>query len=394
MWGVSTCRPTLQSCCSSKERSSFLKKRSKKLLSSGAARLLADIAFGANGNADRFVTTGWAEAEAGHRWTLGRESRLNLPRCEDDCVLVIDATPCLHAPGLRAQTIMLAINDRLLATAEFPGLRVFAFRLPRTLAGAKNLVLSIIHLNCESPRAPEQVRGGQPLGLMMHSIRIYALNQHMAPRRTPTVLPRAREELALCFESLGQGCQFGQIQRQMGAEPLNLLRFVDTVTSSLVDGLVKGFAGIDTPGHLSLGEAKREKPSYTWQQSDFKLSFDTLIGIDSAAPAQVLRDQLKRLTFLQRKFIEDLSSAEKIYVLTRSDVLTEPEALAVFCALNLYGPNTLLWTVFGDESATGQVIASAPRFLRAQLGWVDEVRFAPLSTWYPILEKAHHMAMT
>jgi hypothetical protein len=306
-------------------------------------------------------------------------------------VLVINATPCLHPPGLCTQTVMLAINDRLLATATFPGLRVLAFRMPENLAGTDDPVLSILHLNAEAPRAPEQIRGGQPLGLMVHSIRLYALDSPQARQDTPRSAPRSREELALCFESLGQGCQFGQIQRQMGAEPLNLLRFVDTITSSLVDGIVCGFAGIDRPGGLSLGQAVRDQPSYTWHQADYKASFDTLISVETEAPDKVLRDQLKRLTFLQRKFVEDLQTGEKIYVLTRSDVLTESEALAVFCALNIHGRNTLLWTVFGDEAKTGEVVACAAGFLRGQLGRVDDVNFAPLSAWLVVLENAFEL---
>jgi hypothetical protein len=226
-------------------------------------RLLADIGFGAAGNSDAFVLDGWGEPEAGHRWTMGQESRLSLPRFDAGCVLAIDATPCLNAPELHAQAVMLAINGRLLVTASFPGLRVFAFRLPQGVTGAEKAVLSITHLHCEAARAPDQMRGGQPLGLMVHSIRLYEPEQPRAPR-APLTPPASREELALRFESLGQGCQFGQIQRQMGAEPLNLLRFVDTVTSSLVDGLVGGFTGIDRPDGLRLGRASRDNPSYTW----------------------------------------------------------------------------------------------------------------------------------
>jgi hypothetical protein len=352
------------------------------------ARLLADIVFSAAGNSQQFVREGWGEPEIHHRWTMGRESRLTLPRFTSDSVLVIDATPCLNPPGLCTQTVMLAINDRLLATAVFPGLRVLAFRLPGNLAGTDDPVLSILHLNAEAPRAPEQIRGGQTLGLMVHSIRLYALDPPAARQDAPRAAPRSQEELALCFESLGQGCQFGQIQRQMGAEPLNLLRFVDTVTSSLVDGLVRGFAGIDRPGGLSLGTALRDQPSYTWHQAEYKASFDTLISVETAAPDKVLRDQYTRLTFLRRKFVDDLRAGAKIYVLTRSDELTDPEALAVFCALNVHGPNTLLWTVFGDEAKTGEVVECAPGFLRAQLGRVDDVNFAPLSAWLLVLENA------
>jgi hypothetical protein len=350
--------------------------------------LLLNIEFGAGGNSAQFIREGWAEQEPTHRWTMGRESRVVLPeKLGPDCVLSICATPCIHLPDLRAQAVMLAIDDRLLASAELPGLRSFAFRLPAGLARGKDVVLSIMHLHHQSPRAENQMRDGQPLGLMVHSIRLYRLSGKV---KRPAVFAKpavSDEALALRFESLGQGCQFGQIQRQLGADPISLLRFVDTVTSRLVDGLVHGFAGIDRPGGLSLEHTNKPRPTYQWHQRAYGLSFDTLIHVDEATRSQVIDAQLKRLTFLRRKFLEDLQSAEKIYVLTRSDCLSEPEALAVFCALNIHAPNTLLWTVFGDETATGQLDEVAPGFLRGELGWTNEDRFAPLPAWRLLLEK-------
>ncbi len=354
--------------------------------------LLANIEFAQGGNSDFYVREGWAEPESTHRWTMGRESRMVLPveTLGPECVIVINATPCVHPPDLPAQSIMLAVNDRLLASAVLPGLRVLAFRVPASLAGAERPELRITHLNVGAPRAPEQYRRGQPLGLMMHSLRIYRLAwQHRAARAPWPDTPEAQ---ALCFESIGQGCQFGQIQRQMGAEPLNLLRFVDTVTSNLADGIVRSFAGIDTPGSLEIGQAVRSKPTYRWRQTQYDLHFDTLIPVDQATPAQVMRDQLTRLRFLRQKFEEDLHEAGKIYVLTRSDCLTEAEALAIYCALNAHADNTLLWTVYGDPAATGQVDRLAPGFLCGHLGATDEVRFAPLAAWEAVMKNAYGLA--
>jgi hypothetical protein len=168
---------------------------------------------------------------------------------------------------------------------------------------------------------------------------------------------------------------------------LSLLRFVDSVTSRLTDGLVHGFAGIDRPGRLELEHTIKPRPTWQWHQLDYGLTFDTLIPVDEATPDQVIDSQLRRLTFLRRKFQEDLKTAEKIYVLTRSDCLAEPESLAVFCALNIHAPNSLLWTVFGDEAATGRLEEIFPGFLRGELGWTNEDRFAPLAAWRPLLEK-------
>jgi hypothetical protein len=348
--------------------------------------LLADIEFGAAGNSAAFVREGWAEAETSHRWTMGRESRLVLPVDDvgPNCVLAICATPCRHPPDLPGQAVMLAFGDRLLAAADFPGLRTFAFRLP---AMRGEIVLRLLHANVMAPRAPNQFRRGQPLGLMVHSVRLYRLPGSVARPAVFAAPAASQAALALRFESIGQGCQFGLIQRDMGAEPVSLLRFVDTTTSMVANGLVRAFAGVDRPDGLALHATDARRPTIAWQQSDYGLSFDTRIPADEAEHAQVMEVQLRRLTFLRRKFEEDLRSGEKIYVLTRGDCLTEPEALAVFCALNVHGPNTLLWTVFGDESATGRVDEIGPGFLCGHLGWTDHHRYARLEAWRAVLEK-------
>jgi len=348
--------------------------------------LLANIEFGAGGNSGAFVREGWAEQEPAHRWTMGRESRLVLPVDDigPDYVLAICATPCRNPPALPGQAVMLAFGDRLLAAVDFPGLRTFAFRLP---AMRGEIVLRLLHANFMAPRAPNQVRGGQPLGLMVHSVRLYRLPGAVARPAVFAAKADSDSALALRFESIGQGCQFGLIQRDMGAEPVSLLRFVDTTTSMVANGLVRAFVGVDRPGGLTLHASEARRPTYAWRQSEYGLSFDTRIPMDEAEPADVMEAQLRRLTFLRRKFEEDLGSGEKIYVLTRGDCLTEPEALAVFCALNVHGPNTLLWTVFGDESATGCVDEIAPGFLCGHLGWTDHHRYARLEAWRQVLEK-------
>jgi hypothetical protein len=316
---------------------------------------------------------------------MGRESRLVLPVRDvgPDHVLAICATPCRHPPGLPGQAVMLAFGDRLFSALQFSGLSTFALRLP-PMRG--EIVLRLLHANFMVPRAPEQYRNGEPLELMVHSVRLYRLPATVA--RPPVFATPAGSDAALAmrFESLGQGCQFGLIQREMGADPVSLLRFVDTTTSMLTDGLVHAFAGVDRPGGLTLYPTDKKRPTYAWKHAEYGLQFDTLIPVDEAEPAPVLAAQLRRLTFLRRKFAEDLKSGDKCYVLTRSDCLTEPEALAVFCALNVHAPNTLLWTVYGDESATGRVDEIAPGFLCGHLGWTDHHRYARSEAWRAVLE--------
>ena len=372
--------------------------------------LAADLDFSIGGNSDGYVLQGWAEPEVSHRWTMGQESLVTLPveNPGADCILVINVTPCLHPPDLVAQTVMLALNGRLLATVQVAGLHVMSFRFPPGLDGAREVVLSLSHLSCGKARAPAQIRRGQPLGLMVHSVRVFRLDVVERTAVGHESLPglpsgpslRADVErrtglpvqtLSERFESLGQGCQFGLVQRLCGAEPLGLLRFVDTVTSKLVDGLMTGFVGIDDVERLELELTADAQPRFRWRQKDFGLTYDTRLVAAESDPVLVRRRQAQRLGVLQRKFAEDLASAEKIFVLTRGDCLTRSEAFAVYCALRLHGPATLLWAVFGDPAETGRVDRLEPGFLRAQLGHVDEHAYGSLNAWLSLMANALSM---
>ncbi len=346
------------------------------------SKLLLEIDFRAGGNSFAHTREGWAEQERTHRWTLGRESRLVLPSVGSGCVLAICATPCRHPPDLPGQAVMLALGEKLLGSPSFSELGTFAYRLPVL---RRETVLRILHLNEAAPRGAEQYRHGEPLGLMVHSIRLFGPGGKIQRPAAFSVPAQSDEALALRFESIGQACHFGLIQREMGAEPISLLRFVDTTTSHLVDGLVAGFASVDRPGRLVLSHTVSKRPTYRWHQQEYNLHFDTRIQVDEAEPETVIAGQLRRLSFLRDKFMDDVRANEKIYVLTRSDCLTEPEALAVFCALNAHAPATLLWTVFGDVSAAGRVDEVAPGFLCGHLGEVDEERYAPVDVWRRIL---------
>jgi hypothetical protein len=349
--------------------------------------LVANIEFRACGNSGAYVRSGFAEEERLHRWTCGREAEITLPIDKPDrsIVLALCATPCVHPPALTGQPITLAIADRQLANVNFPGLRTYAFRLTPQMIRKANPILTIVHPKCDAPRAPEQVRNGQPLGLAMHSIRLYCLPAEIPCPAALLSQPRDESTLAEAFESLGQGCQFGQIQRQMGADPISLLRFVDTTTSKLTDGILHGFAGVDAAKDFHLYTSAETRPTYHWQQKTYDLSFATLIDSDSQKAKRVAAEQLRRLKLLRRKFLESLACNDKVRVLTRGDCLTEPEALAVFCALNAHGPNTLLWAVHGNPAATGEVVRVSPGFYRAELGRVNEVAFAPLDAWRLVL---------
>jgi hypothetical protein len=371
------------------------------------AVLLAEIFPGQPSRDADAVFEGWAPPETTHRWTVGAESRCSLPPFEAgrDVVLVLDFKPYVDA-DCPSQAVMLAIDGRMLANVQLTDQRVMGFRLPDGLAPNSGHSLSFTHLNARQSRSPAGLdHNGKPLGVMVVSLRLYRLQAPAgAPKMLPTVpgsiargdLPATARQVsgmsladfAGQFECLGHKCEFGTIQRKLGAEPLGLLRYAQVVTHRLAEGLRDGFNHITSAStHILIRNDPH--PVFKAHEEYYYLWYSTGRVPNETAADLVHAEQCRKFTFLRRKFVEDLKLGEKIFTLSRSEHMTEPEALAVFCALNLHARNTLLWTVWGDPSRAGRVEQLQPGFLLGHLGETDPVTvYGSVDAWLSVMVNA------
>jgi hypothetical protein len=147
----------------------------------------------------------------------------------------------------------------------------------------------------------------------------------------------ALRQLLTGFESLGRNCEFGLLQRKFGAEPLGLLRFSTTRPATLQELLRTQFDGIGDPAR---NEVVLVKGEYRLRHLPTGWRMHTGIGA-AADPATVLRDQCRHTGFLRAKLLRDLRDAAKIFVYQQPQI-EEPEVLAIYDALQEYGPNHLL----------------------------------------------------
>ena len=342
--------------------------------------------------------TNFGHLGPGRYATLGQESRLRLPLPDPsgDYVVGIDASPFIAARGLQSRAFMFAIDDRLLGTVRLTERTVLAFRFPENTNFAPQAVLSIVNLGSKSSEGFYTYRDGQPMGVELHGVRLYRLGratskQSRLPADKAGFSAIAARKLAERFDTLGMDCQFGIVQRKLGSEPLGLLRFVASKTAHLAEGLVRKFAGIEAEEDLEFHHTDKPQPTYRVFQKHYALSFDTERLVDDTDTTALRREQSRRFMFLRREFLKDVEEGSKIFVLVRNDPLSREEAFALFCALRLSGPASLLWTTPGDPARAGQVDQLEPGFLRGHLGPIESDGHADIDVWKSVLQNASRL---
>lgn len=151
-------------------------------------------------------------------------------------------------------------------------------------------------------------------------------------------------ELMLSFESLGERCDFGAVQRKFGVEPLGLLRFAFSKFDPLLAGLEDRFAAVGTVEDTGFELYNDENILY---MKKYGLVFHTFVYEKELATDEkrdaFRQQQRRRLAFLKDKLVSDLEDPQKIYIYSSDERVADADAKRLFRALRAYGPNSLLY---------------------------------------------------
>ena len=184
------------------------------------------------------------------------------------------------------------------------------------------------------------------------------------------LLPLA--EVMIRFESLGENCEFGLVQRKAGAEPLGLLRFSSTPLPKLLAALRARFEGLGRSDQIRV-ELSSNGREYMILDQTFGLYYHAWVLAGERPPEDVHRREIRRLPYLIRKLIEDLTEGEKIFVYRSMTPIGTTQAMKLAEAMQGYGPATLLWMELSDPGhPPGTVEWLAPGLMRGRMD-----RFAP-----------------
>ncbi len=219
-----------------------------------------------------------------------------------------------------------------------------------------------------------------------------------APKDQSALLP---EELMLQFESLGDNCEFGLVQRHFGAEPLGLLRFagfhipVEKRLPALLNALEARFEGLGQPGTIRI-DIEGPNEEYIVRETAYDLMYHTFITRKEISIDQVRKMEEKRLSLLRRKFEDDLRNPRQILVWKSNAGNSLDEMRSLYNALSSLGSHVLLWVA----RATGNRSPGEVHVIEGALlqGYVD--RFAPYAnatdisyqSWFSVCRRAIEVA--
>ncbi len=194
--------------------------------------------------------------------------------------------------------------------------------------------------------------------------------------------------LFTAFQSLGDNCEFGIVQREFGAEPISLLRWTAMPLAKLIDALTHRFAGVGDAAQTRLDVIRGE---YRTADKRFMMHMHTFIRANEVGPEILLPKLCARLRFLVRGQIEDLAAAEKIFLFRSAGPRDDGAFLALHDALRAYGPNRLLIVTREEDGfAAGTIRALHPACLVGSIRSFDTNKpFLP--GWQALCEAAHRI---
>ena len=157
-----------------------------------------------------------------------------------------------------------------------------------------------------------------------------------------------------CFESLGNNCEFGIVQRRTGFDPPGLFRNVgfDDV-EQIIRAIESDFEGMFIEGAYDFTLCPGW-PDWRLNCRKFGFGFHTNLPIsvveNTAEWKKATAKTTKTFRFLKSKIQQDLAQAEKVFVFRSLQELPNATAARLLAAIQVHGDGALL-AVRVDQSA-------------------------------------------
>ena len=337
------------------------------------------------------------------------------PPITGTCLLTLTGWPALQ-PGLcDSQRVAVRINGFPVDDFHFTKKHNQVIAVPRhIIAGRAAICIHLLHPNAGPGAAPSAApnRARRPLAVAYESITIEELDDATTEEaariraalkipvpHTPSEAAPEDQRRAIAaaimpdFQSFGDDCEFGFLQRRLGVEALGIFRFTSVGIADLTRGIDAGFAGIGDPAHFEIVRyEKAPAHDYMGRERQYGLFYHTQRHPDEIGADALHAQETRRLKFLARNLIDDLSAGGHIFVVKRKAPILPEEIARLLIAVRKLGPATILWVSEADAShPAGHVGWLAPGLLH---GHIDRIDISPLQdisvqSWFDVCVRAH-----
>jgi tetratricopeptide (TPR) repeat protein len=197
------------------------------------------------------------------------------------------------------------------------------------------------------------------------------------PVAAPAGEPDHPTELLKNFESLGENCEFGLVQRYFGLEPISLFRWGSIDIGNLAGAIENRVAGLGDPAQTIIGVS----PGLEYFVSDtvYKFGIHTFVQQPTIEEHIFLAQQCRRLKFLGRKFLEDVASGEKIFVYAQAGAVDDAAVARLHRALRRHGRVTLLHVRGSDPAHPPGIVEAGGDGLLT--GYIERFGKLPSQGW-------------
>lgn len=199
-------------------------------------------------------------------------------------------------------------------------------------------------------------------------------------------------DLVLQFESLGDNCELGLVQRKVGAEPLGMFRFAGAPLGHLLQAMHSRFEGMADPAHVRV---QPENGEYMIKLTKYDFIYHADVKVGQADPEVLHKQQTRTVRFLIDKLKADLETPTKILVFRQNESLAANDLVDLRMAVADYGPSVLLWVQQARPGhPPGSVVVADDTLMVgyvSRLATRQNVPDLDLSSWLTMLRKAYAM---
>jgi hypothetical protein len=314
--------------------------------------------------------------------------------------LALELGPFIWKDRLPAQHLAVVVNGREIAEFLISEVASVECTVPWELIEGREWVsVTFRHPDAAKPVDVNGVPDHREIALAFETLSLFRrldpVAEAIGNAREISAGDMPLDQLMMQFESLGENCEFGLVQRRCGAEPLGLLRFASAPLPILLAGLAARFEGVGDPEQTEV-RISNNRQEFLVVDKRYGFNYHPWVLVGEAEPEDIRRREAKRLPLLRRKLIEDIEEGHKIFVYRGMRRLPQPLILRLVAAMQAYGPAILLWVELEDsDHPTGTVEALTDGLLK---GYID--RFAPgenahalsLDAWITICRNAWLLA--